>query len=99
MTPASPGRLKVFGWSNHGLAQTFNGSARVIVATTSFAKACAAAREAGIGAPARDFYAVTSNVMELEVALAQPGQVLATLDVHRTDREYRPVRAGRIVET
>jgi len=95
--PRQPSKrpLKVYGWSSYHLAVTFNGSAHVIVATTSFAKACASAEAAGIEKPARGYYSETRNEQDLETALAQPGQVFATLDGYG-EREFFPVRGGKI---
>jgi len=87
--------LKVYGWGNHSLGAPFNTSARVIVATSSFAKACAAAEAAGLEKPGRDYYSETKNEQELEVALAAPGQVFATQDGYGT-REYFPVHDSKL---
>ncbi len=58
-------KLKVYGW-NH------NGRHRVIVAATSWEKACTAVPNTSVGY-AREYGSITGNAGEIAQAMTQPG--------------------------
>lgn len=86
--------MKVFG-----LTTTINGrTRRIIVATTSQAKAVAALHEVGLRNISlsffRDYAGPTANEAELEVALAEPGVVFVSRDMGRPKVEdYERMRS------